>query len=235
MTEKTLIFSDTHLMVGDNPTVKMFKKLSSEIAPKYDQVFVLGDLFNTWLGDDLSLDEHKDLIEYLKNLSIKTNIYILHGNRDFLIGKEFEKSTGAKIIYGPYLLETNSKQYVLVHGDELCTDDIGYQRLKLVLQNPIIKFLFQKLPKSTRLNLSGQLRKKSTEAQRFKTKEIMDVNPKAVQKLMEQYPGANLIHGHTHRLNTHREKNFTRYVLGDWHKSGNAISIINSVRRLEID
>jgi len=235
MPEKTLIFSDTHLMVGDNPTVKMFKKLCSEIAPKYDQVFVLGDLFNTWLGDDLSLDEYKDLIEDLKNLSIKTNIYILHGNRDFLIGKEFEKSTGAKIIYGPYLLETNSKQYVLVHGDELCTDDIGYQRLKLVLQNPIIKFLFQKLPKSTRLNLSGQLRKKSTEAQRFKTKEIMDVNPKAVQKLMEQYPGANLIHGHTHRLNTHREKNFTRYVLGDWHKSGNAISIINSVRRLEID
>ena len=235
MPEKTLIFSDTHLMVEDNPTVKMFKKLCSEIAPKYDQVFVLGDLFNTWLGDDLSLDEYKDLVEDLKNLSIKTNIYILHGNRDFLIGKEFEKSTGAKIIYGPYLLETNSKQYVLVHGDELCTDDIGYQRLKLVLQNPIIKLLFQKLPKSTRLNLSGQLRKKSTEAQRFKTKEIMDVNPKAVQELMKQYPGANLIHGHTHRLNTHREKNFTRYVLGDWHKTGNAISIINSLRRLEID
>jgi len=235
MPEKTLIFSDTHLMVGDNPTVKMFKKLCSEIAPKYDQVFVLGDLFNTWLGDDLSLDECKDLIEDLKNLSVKTNIYILHGNRDFLIGKEFEKYIGARIIYGPYLLETNSKQYVLVHGDELCTDDLGYQRLKLVLQNPIIKFLFQKLPKIARLNLSGQLRKKSTEAQRFKTKEIMDVNPKAVQELMKQYPGANLIHGHTHRLNTHREKNFTRYVLGDWHKSGNAISIINSVRRLEID
>jgi len=235
MPEKTLIFSDTHLIAGDNPTVKIFKKFCCEIATKYDQVFILGDLFNTWLGDDLSIGEYKDLIEDLKNLSIKTKIYILHGNRDFLIGKEFEKSTGTKIIYGPYLLETNSKQYVLVHGDELCTDDIGYQRLKFVMQNPIIKLLFQKLPKSARLNLSGQLRKKSTEAQRFKTKEIMDVNPKAVQELMKQYPGANLIHGHTHRLNTHREKNFTRYVLGDWHKTGNAISIINSLRRLEID
>jgi len=235
MPEKTLIFSDTHLIAGDNPTVKIFKKFCCEIAPKYDQVFILGDLFNTWLGDDLSIGEYKDLIEDLKNLSIKTKIYILHGNRDFLIGKDFEKYLGVKIIFGPYLLETNSKQYVLVHGDELCTDDIGYQRLKLVLQNPIIKSIFQKLPKSARLNLSGHLRKKSTEAQRYKLKEIMDVNPKAVKELMQKYPGANLIHGHTHRLNTHREKSFTRYVLGDWHKTGNAISIINSVRRLEID
>ena len=235
MPEKTLIFSDSHLTAGDNPTAKIFKKICTEIAPKYEQVFILGDLFNTWLGDDLSIHTHKDLTNDLKNLSTKTNVYILHGNRDFLIGGGFEQNTGVKIVYGPYLLETNSKQYVLVHGDELCTDDIGYQRLKLVLQNPIIKSIFQKLPKSARLNLSGHLRKKSTEAQRYKLKEIMDVNPKAVKELMQKYPGANLIHGHTHRLNTHREKSFTRYVLGDWHKTGNAISIINSVRRLEID
>ena len=86
-----------------------------------------------------------------------------------------------------------------------------------------------------RLKLSGQLREKSIKSQAYKSREIMDVNPKAVQELMKKYPGANLIHGHTHRLNTHREKNFTRYVLGDWRKTGNAISIINSVRRLEIE
>jgi len=86
-----------------------------------------------------------------------------------------------------------------------------------------------------RLKLSGQLREKSIKAQTYKSREIMDVNPKAVQELMKKYPGANLIHGHTHRLNTHREKSFTRYVLGDWNESGNAISIVNSVRRLEIE
>jgi len=235
MPEKTLIFSDSHLTVGDNPTAKIFKKLCADIAPKYDQVFILGDLFNTWLGDDLSIHTHNDLTNDLKNLSTKTNVYILHGNRDFLIGREFEQNTGVKIVYGPYLLETNSKQYVLVHGDELCTDDIGYQRLKILLQNPLTKFIFQKLSKTMRLKLSGQLRKKSIKAQTYKSREIMDVNPKAVQELMKKYPGANLIHGHTHRLNTHREKNFTRYVLGDWRETGNAISIINSVRRLEIE
>ena len=235
MPEKTLIFSDSHLAAGDNPTVQIFKKICTEVAPKYDQIFILGDLFNTWLGDDLSIQIHKDLINDLKILSTKTNVYIIHGNRDFLIGKGFEESTGVKIVYGPYLLETNSKQYVLVHGDELCTDDIGYQRLKLVLQNPLTKFIFQKLSKKMRLKLSGQLRKESIKAQTDKSREIMDVNPKAVQGLMKKYPGANLIHGHTHRLNTHREKNFTRYVLGDWHKGGNAISIINSTRRLEIE
>jgi len=234
MPEKTLIFSDTHLTAGDNPTTKIFKKLCTEIAPKYDQVFILGDLFNTWLGDDLSIPIHKDLTNDLKNLSRKSNVYILHGNRDFLIGRGLEENSGVKIVHAPYLLETNSKQYVLVHGDELCTDDIGYQRLKLVLQNPLTKFIFRKLSKKMRLKLSGQLREKSTKAQNYKSREIMDVNPKAVQELMKKYPGANLIHGHTHRLNTHREKNFTRYVLGDWHETGNAISIINSVRRLKI-
>jgi len=121
-----------------------------------------------------------------------------------------------------------------VHGDELCTDDVGYQRLKLILQNPLTKFIFQKLSKKIRLKLSGQLREKSIKAQAYKSREIMDVNPKSVHELMKKYPGANLIHGHTHRLNTHRERNFTRYVLGDWHETGNAISIVNSVRRLEI-
>jgi len=234
MPEKTLIFSDTHLTAGDNPTTKIFKKLCTEIAPKYDQVFILGDLFNTWLGDDLSIPIHKDLTNDLKNLSRKSNVYILHGNRDFLIGRGLEENSGVKIVHAPYLLETNSKQYVLVHGDELCTDDIGYQRLKLVLQNPLTKFIFRKLSKKMRLKLSGQLREKSIKAQNYKSRETMDVNPKAVQELMKKYPGANLIHGHTHRLNTHREKNFTRYVLGDWHETGNAISIINSVRRLKI-
>jgi len=234
MPEKTLIFSDTHLMAGDNPTVKIFKKLCNDIAPKYDQIFILGDLFNTWLGDDLSIQTHKNLTKDLKNLSTKTKIYMLHGNRDFLVGREFEENTGIKIVSGPYLLETNSKQYVLVHGDELCTDDIGYQRLKLILQNPLTKFIFQKLSKKMRLRLSGQLRQKSIRAQSYKSKEIMDVNPKAVNELMEKYPGANLIHGHTHRLNTHKEKKFTRYVLGDWHETGNAISITNTLKRLKI-
>jgi UDP-2,3-diacylglucosamine hydrolase len=126
----------------------------------------------------------------------------------------------------PYLLETPNKNYVLIHGDELCTDDTQYQRLKKVLQHPITKFIFLHLPQKTRLKLSGQLRKKSIEAQQYKSREIMDINQKTTDELMQKYPHADLIHGHTHRQGTHQGAQYTRYVLGDWDiDQGNAIEI----------
>ncbi len=231
----SLIIADLHLVSGEMDKTNLFVKFCQEQAAQVDQLFILGDLFNTWLGDDLSLNDYSVIISELKTLSATTQIFVMTGNRDFLLGDEFAKQTGITLIDSPYLLESDAEQYVLTHGDELCTDDKGYQQLKSILQHLITKFIFLRLPKKMRLRLAGQLRKKSVKAQQYKTREIMDVNPGAVMALMKKYPDANLIHGHTHRQNTHVEKQFTRYVLGDWsNDTGNAIQLNGKLSWLEI-
>ncbi len=222
----SLIIADLHLVSNEVEKTQLFVKFCQQEATKVDQLFILGDLFNTWLGDDLSLPNYPLVISTLKELSQSVNIFVMAGNRDFLMSKNFEQASGAKIINSPFLLEDNKQKLVLTHGDELCTDDESYQQLKSILQHPITKFIFLRLPKKWRLKLGGQLRKKSTEAQQYKSRKIMDVNNESVQQLMQKYPNSDLIHGHTHRLDTHKNEDFVRYVLGDWSATqGNAIKI----------
>ena len=161
----TLIISDLHLTNVELDKVKLFENFCKEHASKVDQLFILGDLFNSWIGDDASLASYKVIISILKDLSEKTNVFVMAGNRDFLLSKNFEKESGCKLIKEPFKLEHNSKKYLLIHGDSLCTDDINYQKLKKVLRNRIIQFIFLNLSKNMRLKLTGQLRKKSIEAQ----------------------------------------------------------------------
>jgi UDP-2,3-diacylglucosamine hydrolase len=158
------------------------------------------------------------------------------GNRDFLLSKQFEFKSGCRLISEPYTLEHNANKYLLIHGDSLCTDDINYQKLKKILRNPITQFIFLKLSKNIRLKLTGQLRNKSIEAQKYKNEELMDVNQEATDLLMSKYPGFDLIHGHTHRQKTHIEEKYTRHVLGDWaNDKGNAIKITDKLEWLEIN
>ena len=235
MSPTSLIIADLHLTTVEVEKTQLFVKFCQEQAKQYDQLFILGDLFNTWLGDDLSIANYPVVIQALKSLTATTDVFVMTGNRDFLLGAAFECASGAKLIEAPYLLESATQDYVLTHGDELCSDDLEYQQLKAVLQHPITKFIFLHLPKKLRLKISGQLRKKSVEAQRYKSREIMDVNQAAVEQLMGKYPGASLIHGHTHRQNTHAGETYTRYVLGDWsEKEGNAISLNKQLDWLEI-
>ena len=232
----SLIIADLHLVSDEVDRTNLFIKFCQERASQADQLFILGDLFNTWLGDDLSLNHYRSIVDTLKSLGKTTKVFVVVGNRDFLLGSDFEQKSGCQLINEPYLLEANDQQYVLMHGDSLCTDDVNYQQLKKVLQHPIIKFIFLRLPKKLRLKLSGQLRKKSVEAQRYKSHEIMDVNVDTVDELMQKYPNANLIHGHTHRQNTHVGDRYTRYVLGDWSTDqGNAIEIDTELNWLEIN
>jgi UDP-2,3-diacylglucosamine hydrolase len=232
----SLIIADLHLTLNEADKTHLFIQFCQEQATIVDRLFILGDLFNTWLGDDLSIDYYQEIVLTLKALSLKTKIFIMTGNRDFLLGHDFAKQANCTLIDAPYLFETNNQQYVLTHGDELCTDDKGYQRLKSVLQHPITKFIFLHFPKKLRLEISIQLRKKSIQAQQYKSRDIMDVNKTAVSQLMQKYhPNANLIHGHTHQLDTHINNDFTRYVLGDWsNNQGNAIEISHQLNRLEI-
>ena len=232
----SLIISDLHLTNVEGDKVNFFNKFCEDHASKADQLFILGDLFNTWLGDDVSISSHNAVISSLKKLTKETKVFVMAGNRDFLLSHNFETETGCTLINEPYKLEHNTKKFLLIHGDSLCTDDINYQKLKKVLRNPLVQYIFLHLPKKIRLKLTGQLRKKSVEAQSYKSSKIMDVNQQATDLLMSEYPDHDLIHGHTHRQNTHTMKNYTRYVLGDWSQNkGNAIKLSESLEWLEIN
>ena len=232
----SLIISDLHLTNVEGDKVNFFKKFCEDHASNADQLFILGDLFNTWLGDDVSLSSHQAIISTLKELTKETKVFVMAGNRDFLLSHNFETETGCMLINEPYELEHNTKKFLLIHGDSLCTDDINYQKLKKVLRNPLVQYIFLRLPKNIRLKLTGQLRKKSVEAQSYKSSKIMDVNQQATDFLMSKYPDHDLIHGHTHRQNTHTMKKYTRHVLGDWSQNkGNAIKLGDSLEWLEIN
>ena len=235
--QHTLIIADLHLTQVESDKIELFNQFCTKYASKVDQLFILGDLFNTWIGDDISLNTYQSVVTILNKLTKVTQVFVMAGNRDFLLSNTFEKETGCKIITEPYLLNHNNKTYLLIHGDSLCTDDVDYQKLKKVLRNPITQFIFLNLPKNLRLKLTGQLRKKSIEAQSYKSEKIMDVNQSAVDKLMKKYPNTDhLIHGHTHRQNTHKMERYTRYVLGDWkNNQGNAIKLGENLEWLEIN
>ena len=232
---KTLIIADLHLTCVEGEKLDLFCRFCQTEAVNADQLFILGDLFNTWIGDDISLPEYQVVIDCLKNLTKSTAVFVMVGNRDFLLAKKFEQQSGCKLVNEPYLLQQNDQDYILLHGDSLCTDDVDYQKMKKVLRNRLVQSIFLNFPKKWRLKLSGEIRKKSIEAQSYKSETIMDVNQDAVDALMAIYPSADLIHGHTHRQNTHLSETYTRYVLGDWSMtSGNAIALDNTLERLEI-
>ena len=234
--QNTLIIADLHLTQVESDKIELFDQFCTEYASKVDQLFILGDLFNTWIGDDISLNTYQSIAAILAKLTMTTQVFVMAGNRDFLLSNTFEKETGCTLIKEPHLFNHNKKNYLLIHGDSLCTDDVDYQKLKKILRNPIIQFIFLHLPKNLRLKLTGQLRKKSIEAQSYKSEKIMDVNQSAVDELMTKYPNMDLIHGHTHRQNTHKMERYTRYVLGDWkNNKGNAIKLSESLEWLEIN
>ncbi len=233
---QTLIIADLHLTTVERDKVDLFNKFCTDYATQAEQLFILGDLFHSWIGDDISLDNYQPIIDILNNLTKTTKVLIMPGNRDFLLASEFERKSGCQIIKEPFLLKHNNDNYLLMHGDSLCSDDIDYQRLKKFLRNPIMQFIFLHLPTKYRLKLTGGLRQKSVEAQKYKAVEIMDANQSTIDQLMKNYPNTDLIHGHTHRKNTHTMEDYTRYVLGDWsNKKGNAIKLGKTLDWLEIN
>jgi UDP-2,3-diacylglucosamine hydrolase len=230
-----LIIADLHLEVTHGQKNQLFIDFCQTQAKQAKQLFILGDLFNTWLGDDVSIKLYQSIIDALKTLSTQTQIFISRGNRDFLLGAEFAKLSGVELINTPYLLTHQKQKYLLTHGDELCTDDLNYQRFKRVIQHPITRFIFLHLSQKLRIRISKKLRNKSIQAQQKKPVSLMDVNHHSVEQLMQTYPETALIHGHTHRQNTHKHPSFIRYVLGDWSASqGNAIKLSAQLTRLEI-
>ncbi len=224
----TLFISDLHLTQEQPETIRLFLEFLNNQANQAETLYILGDLFEAWLGDDIILPEYTPVIEALRKLSNKgIAVKIMHGNRDFLMGNSFEEITGAELIPDPTVIELDGQQILLLHGDTLCIDDTPYQQLREQLRHPTWISEFLGKSAEERISFAKHLREKSKEATSKKEAYIMDVNAQAVEQVMKEHQVQLLIHGHTHRPAIHElqinNQSAQRIVLGDWHEHGSVL------------
>ena len=216
-----LFISDLHLSPERPEVTRAFLTFLQQHADSTEALFVLGDLFEAWIGDDDTCATGIEVQEVFKQLTDKgVGLFIQHGNRDFFIGKRFCKATGANLLADEHLVEYMDETVLVMHGDTLCTDDVDYIRFRKKIRHPVSKALLQLLPLTYRQKLANAMRAKSKAANANKPSAIMDVNANAVEAVMTKHCVSTLIHGHTHRPYRHQHENGERIVLGDWHDKG---------------
>ncbi len=229
------IISDLHLCSSRPDLLALFNKYMQEYAPESQQLYVLGDLFEAWIGDDCTAPEnaqfnpngklYQSVIDSFKEYAThQGELYFMHGNRDFLLGVDFEKLTGGKLLSEPFVTDWFGNKTALMHGDSLCTDDVAYQQFRGMVRDPAWQNEFLAAPLAKRIEIANSLREQSKSAQMEKSNEIMDVNSQAVEDFFKTSGVDCLIHGHTHRQATHEikmaEQTKHRVVLSDWDKRG---------------
>ena len=225
---RTLLVADLHLS-SDTPEINQgFYRYLEHTAPGADALYILGDLFDAWIGDDL-LDANShplsdvahEVIRHLRRLSSDgTAVYLMHGNRDFLLGERFINACQAFLLPDIEEVEIQGVPVVLLHGDSMCTQDEAYMAFRQQSRNPEWQAQMLALPLEQRVALAQSLRAQSGEANANKAEAIMDVTPQEVIALMERHGLTTMIHGHTHRPKVHdltvEDVPAKRYVLGDW-------------------
>ncbi len=228
----SLFISDLHLCQSRPKITTQFIEFLEIKAKQAENLFILGDLFEYWAGDDdISDQHHVVVVNALKALNNSgTKIFLMHGNRDFLIADGFAEAAGLTLIEDPTLIKLHGHNVLLSHGDALCTDDHAYQAFRLQVRDPAWQLAFMNQPLSARKAYIETLRLKSEQEKSTKSMEIMDVNADAVATLLGQYNYPELlIHGHTHRPNQHQltvdGHHSTRWVLGDWYEQGSCLTL----------
>lgn len=227
---KALFISDLHLTPECPAVARAFCHYLMDRAPQADALYILGDFFEYWVGDDAMDDFQHDIARRLKQYTNSGKaVYLMPGNRDFAIGKSFLRETGVTWLKDPTLVTLNNQKILLMHGDSLCTQDKQYQRYRRIIRNPLVMAILRMTPLSYRKNLGQKIRRNSKAAKVGKTLDIMDVTPSAVIDVMEKFQVNTMIHGHTHRPDIHEVtlENGTgkRYVLGDWTDKGWEIEV----------
>jgi UDP-2,3-diacylglucosamine hydrolase len=222
----TLFISDLHLKPEAPHLSRILSEFLAGAATGADALFVLGDLFEAWPGDDDAADPfNAPVISAFRALSERgIPLYFQHGNRDFLLGAEFARATSGKLLPEELVLDLHGTPTLLMHGDQLCTDDAAYQEFRAQVRNPAWQQALLRQPLAERKLLARQLREGSNAAKAAKNMDIMDVNAQAVAAAFRRHDVTRLIHGHTHRPARHvhvvdgteRE----RIVLADWREAG---------------
>ncbi|UDQ81320.1 UDP-2,3-diacylglucosamine diphosphatase [Erwinia rhapontici] len=223
----TLFIADLHLCTEEPAITAGFLHFLRREAQHADALYILGDLFEAWIGDDDPNPLHAEVATALRQLAIPC--YFIHGNRDFLVGKRFATACGMTLLPEEQVLDLYGRQVLIMHGDTLCTDDEGYLRFRAKVQQRWLQTLFLALPLFVRQRIALKMRAGSREANSNKSQSIMDVNPQAVVNVMARHQVQWLIHGHTHRPAVHplliNGKAAERLVLGAWHEEGSMIKV----------
>lgn len=220
--------SDLHLSPGAPGVTRIFLNYLGKEARSAESIFILGDLFEAWPGDD-SIDDpddgfNRNIVAGLRDLADSgTGVAVQHGNRDFLLGEHFAERSGAMLLPDPSLLSLISWQFALSHGDALCTDDAEYQAFRAQVRTTDWQTGFLGRPLAERKAIAAAMREQSEASKRDKPMQSMDLNPAATDDFLRQHGYITLIHGHTHRPARHDHIidgiHVERWVLSDWHES----------------
>lgn len=229
-TPYSLFISDLHLCSSRPVITQQFLTFLQTEAVQAQALYILGDLFEYWAGDD-DVDDahHQAIIAGLHRLAATgTNIFFMHGNRDFLLEQVFADATGIQLLHDPTIIDLHGKRALLSHGDVLCTDDVDYQAFRRLVRASAWQAAFLATPLTARKTQIEILRQRSELEKSYKSESIMDVNPDAVNQLIKDYDYPELlIHGHTHRPALHQLKvdghACQRWVLGDWYEQGSCL------------
>ncbi|HEC12791.1 MAG TPA: UDP-2,3-diacylglucosamine diphosphatase [Acidiferrobacteraceae bacterium] len=229
----TLFISDLHLSASRPQIIDLFLRFLQGPARDADQLYILGDLFDYWVGDEmLQSDDHANLGAALRRLTDSgVSLYIAHGNRDFLLGQNFTQTTGSTLLEETTVIDLYGTPALIMHGDSLCIGDVEHQawRRQVLSSQWQQEFLAQSLDK--RIDIAKSLRQQSEENKQHKAIEIMDASQQAIEDTMRQHKVKLLIHGHTHRPGRHRfeldGEPVRRIVLGDWYQQGSVLVCTN--------
>lgn len=217
-----LFIADLHLSEARPDLTNAFIHFLATKAKQADELYILGDLFEFWIGDDEQSPLQQQITLALKTLSEQgCRLFYSHGNRDFMIGKRFARECGMTLLPPIYSCEIAGEKTLLLHGDQLCTDDEAYQRFRRITSWPWLQWVFLHLPLSRRVKIAQQIRQGSHKGKQQKSRSIMDVTPSSVNDCFEQHQATLMIHGHTHRpmiheLSLNNGQKVRRIVLGDW-------------------
>lgn len=234
----TLFISDLHLHPARPAVTDCFIRLLEEWRESADALYILGDLFEVWIGDDDPDPHHRRIIESISRFtSAGPECFFARGNRDVIIGRRFCADTGSQLLDETTVIDLYGTRVLVSHGDELCTDDHAYQRFRRQARSPTWRALFLALPLSARHYLAQRLRRRSQADTALKPEEITDVSTEAVAAAFAEHRVTTMIHGHTHRPAIHELELFrkprTRIVLGDWYKQGSVLHWDETGYRLE--
>ena len=227
---KTYFISDLHLDPASPGIARQFRAFLDSEAPGARALYILGDLFEAWLGDDDPAPSSREIIAALRRLTDSgVPCYVMHGNRDFMIGERFCRETGATLLPDGTIIELEGERMLLMHGDVLCTDDVSYQRVRRIVRNPLFQWVMRRLSLARRQSLALKMREGSRMHVTTTAAEIMDVNAQAVTDAFRRHHVRTLIHGHTHRPAVHAlevdGRRVRRIVLGDWYTQGSVLEV----------
>ena len=232
--------SDIHLDPNRQDTYRKFIRYLRSIAAEAEELYILGDLFEYWIGDDAaSLLGHEAAVNALKQLSEDgVRIFVMHGNRDFLIGEEFVSSFDGMLLDAEHILQIGPHFVLLMHGDSLCTDDIEHQRFREIVLSSQWQKAFLSLNLQDRIARALELRELSENSKAKKHSDVMDVNLETVSDVMQRNKTNILIHGHVHKRGIHqvdmKGETGIRYVLGDWDSNKDGVIRIDSAGEIEL-